>query len=127
MMQPSHTDFDIQLFAMNNYITHRKSTIQEFKQDFGRFSIVAKLLERWKEGKTDSIHLIVNHIIIIYNVFEFHAASLLLFLKCNVTTWNEVKTILLFLNRLPVVIPDLNINTLEIPINSDLMNILENL
>ena len=127
MTQQLSTDFDIQLFAMNNYIDYRKSTVKEFRQDFGRLSIICKLLEKWKLGKTDSIHLVVNHIIIFFNVFELHAAALLLFLKAQPDIWQEIKTVLLFLNRLPVIIPELDINTLEIPINKDLMNILENL
>ncbi len=110
---------------MNNYVNFRKSTIRDFKQDYGRLSIVCKMLQKWKEGKTDSIHLIVNHIIILINVFDT-AAAILLF-NSDSTIWSELKTILLFLNRLPVVIPELDINTLEIPINTKLMEILDQL
>lgn len=112
---------------MNGYIDYRGSTIKDFKQDYGRFSIIAKLVENWKLGKTSSVHLIVNHIIISFNVFTTNTVNTLLFLKTQSQYWPELKTILLFLNRLPVVISELDINTLEIPINTELMDILKSL
>ena len=45
-------------------------------------------------------HLILNHVIVLYNVFD-DAATPLLFYKTEATYWSQIKAFMLFLNRLP--------------------------
>lgn len=111
---------------MNGYHNYKKTTLKEFKQDFNRFKLAAKAMEKWKTAGGD-IKLAVNHIVIIFNVFLNTVAQKLLFLLTPQYLWSELKTILAFINQLPVMIPDLGINTLNIPINVSLLRILDNL
>ena len=55
-------------------------------------------MRRQEELKT---HLILNHVIVLYNVFG-EAATPLLFYKTEVTYWSQIKAFMLFLNRLPL-------------------------
>jgi hypothetical protein len=75
-----------------------------------RFKYLKRLLKRYVRGSQLRAHLIINHLIILYNVFG-EATTPLLFYKMEREYWSILKTLLLYLNKYPVgMLPDLEID-----------------
>lgn len=87
------------LFALKNYQCATSSTITDFHEDFRIFTDINKLLTRYRNSGTVSIHLILNNIVISYNLFG-NAATELLLLKTKPDNSALVKTFALFLGRI---------------------------
>lgn len=80
----------------------------EFDSDVSRFVYVKKLLRRYHNKNELKTRLILNHIIILYNVFNAEANTRLLFCKVDEEYWSALKTFLLFLNFMPETIYNVN-------------------
>ena len=87
-------------FAIQNYNNPLSVTYQDFEEDLKRFKYIKRLLRRYETTGELKTHLILNHIIILYNVFD-DAATPLLFYRIEATYWSLLKAFMLFLNRLP--------------------------
>ena len=88
------------LFAVKYYINPTSSTQDEFEEDLIRFKYVKRWLKKYHEtGKINS-HLLLNHIIIIFNCWG-DASIPMFFYKLEPEYWGYLKSFLLFLNRLP--------------------------
>lgn len=88
-------------FAIQNYNNPSSVTYADFEEDLKRFKYIKRLLRRYETTGEFKKHLILNHIIILYNVFD-DAATPLLFYKIEATYWPIIKAFMLFLNRLPL-------------------------
>lgn len=88
------------LFAMKHYDNQQCHTIQEFEEDLKRFLYLRKLLNRYKRDGDLKERLILNHIIVLYNLFG-DAATDMLFFKIEQEYWPTLSTFLVYLNRLP--------------------------
>ncbi len=88
------------MFAMKHYDNPTSVTYEDFEEDLNRFKYIKRLFKRYETNGELKTHLILNHIILMYNVFD-DAATPLLFFKIEVTYWPLLKAFLLFLNRLP--------------------------
>ncbi len=88
-------------FAIQNYNNPSSVTYSDFEEDLKRFKYIKRLLRRYKMTNELKAHLILNHIIVLYNVFG-DAATPLLFYKVEATYWSVIKAFMLFLNRLPL-------------------------
>lgn len=98
------------LFAIKHYENPNCVTQEDFDEDMKRFKYLKKLLKRYLKTGEIRIHLIINHIIILYNVFG-EAATAILFYKLEREYWPILKTFLIFLNNYPVgFLPDLDID-----------------
>ena len=75
-----------------------------YSEDLKRFKYIKRLLRRYETTGELKTHLILNHVIVLYNVFD-EAATPLLFYRVEATYWSIIKAFMLFLNRLP---PKLN-------------------
>jgi len=87
-------------FAIKHYDNPSSVTREDFDEDLNRFKYIKRLFRRYETTGELKTHLILNHIIILYNVFD-DAATPLLFFKIEATYWPMLKAFLLFLNRLP--------------------------
>ena len=92
------------IFAIKNYNNPLSVTYSDFEEDLKRFKYIKRLLRRYETTGELKTHLILNHVIVLYNVFD-EAATPLLFYKVEATYWSIIKAFMLFLNRLP---PKLN-------------------
>ena len=92
------------LFAIKNYDNPQSFTYADFEEDIKKFKYIKRLLRRYQTTKEFKKHLILNHIICLYNIFGEAATPLLLF-KIEKEYWSVLKSFLLFLDRLP---PSLN-------------------
>ena len=98
------------LFAIKHYENPSSMTREDFDEDMKRFKYLKRLLKRYVRGGSLRTHLIINHLIILYNVFG-EAATPLLFFKMEREYWSLLKTILLYLNKYPIgMIPSLEVD-----------------
>ena len=88
------------LFAIKNYYNPLSVTYNDFEEDLQKFKYIKRLLRRYETTNELKQHLILNHIITLYNVFN-DAATLLLFYKIESQYWPILKAFMVFLNRLP--------------------------
>ena len=89
------------LFAMKHYENPHCVTRDDFDEDMKRFKYLKRLLKRYVRSGPLMTHLIINHLIILYNVFG-EAATPLLFFKLEREYWCILKTILIYLNKYPI-------------------------
>lgn len=106
------------IFAIKNYDNPQSSTIEDFEEDIQRFKWIKRLLKRNKTNGTLNVHLLINHFIILYNVFG-DAATPLLFYKLDKDFWSIVKTFIVYLGRLPEY-PKTSIH--DIPVDEDCLS-----
>ena len=92
------------IYAAKHYHTPMAIDGDAFFEDLKRFKYIKRLLKRYETTGELKTHLILNHVIVLYNVFD-DAATPLLFYRVEATYWSIIKAFMLFLNRLP---PKLN-------------------
>jgi hypothetical protein len=90
----------IDLFALKHY-DNRGASKEEFEDDLKRFKYLKRLFRKYDTSKEFKSRLIINHIIILANVFGVDAATTLLFFKIDKEHWYLLKTILIFLDYMP--------------------------
>ena len=88
------------LFAIKNYENPQAVTKEDFDKDLNHFKYIKRLLKRYKNTGVLKTHLLLNHFIILYNIFG-EATTPMLFFKIDEDLWSVMKTFILFLNRLP--------------------------
>lgn len=91
------------LFAIKFYNNPQAITKDDFEDDLKRIKYVKRLLKRYKNSGTLTVHqthLVLNHLIVLFNVFD-DAAVPLLFYNLEKDLWSAIKSFLLFLNRIP--------------------------
>jgi len=66
-----------------------------------RFRYLKRLFRKYDTSGELKLRLIINHIIILSNVFGVDAATTLLFFKIEPNHWSLIKTILVFLHFMP--------------------------
>ncbi len=88
------------LFAIKNYDNPLSVTYEDFEEDLKKFKYVKRLLRRYETTGELKTHLILNHLITIYNVFN-DAATLLLFYKLESKYWPILKSFMVYLDRMP--------------------------
>tara|TARA_R100001129_G_C5232875_1_gene223097 strand:+ start:327 stop:719 length:393 start_codon:yes stop_codon:yes gene_type:complete len=91
---------NFQIFAIKNYENPQAITREDFDKDLNHFRYIKRLLKRYKSSGELKVHLLINHFIILYNIFG-DAATPMLFYKIEEELWGIVKTFVVFLNRLP--------------------------
>lgn len=117
------------LYAAKAYQSPHDS-IEEFNDDVARFKYIKRLLNRYQEAGELKERLVLNHIIVVYNVFGPHATQFL-FLKLDKPYWPLLVPFLVLLGRLPERIDFIEglspIYTSEIPLDSGIVDALRKL
>tara|TARA_Y100001970_G_C14104783_1_gene787472 strand:+ start:624 stop:995 length:372 start_codon:yes stop_codon:yes gene_type:complete len=88
------------LFAIKFYDNPQAVTKDDFEDDLKRIKYVKRLLKRYKNTGVLKTHLILNHIIVLFNVFN-EATVPLLFYNLEEDLWPAIKSFLIYLNRIP--------------------------
>tara|TARA_B100000925_G_scaffold276299_1_gene243292 strand:+ start:295 stop:675 length:381 start_codon:yes stop_codon:yes gene_type:complete len=88
------------IFAIKNYENPQAVTREDFDKDLSRFRYIKRLLKRYKSGGELKVHLLINHFIILYNIFG-DATTPMLFYKIDKSLWSSIKTFIVFLDKLP--------------------------
>lgn len=115
------TDKNVELYASKMYHNPQCTSVEEFEDDMKRIKYLKRLFNRYLLYDELKERLILNHVIVFYNVFAPEAATRILFLKIDEKFHSVLKTFLVYLNYMPDVIQGIkgnNIISSEIPIES---------
>ena len=88
------------LFAIKFYDNPHALTKEDFEDDLKRIKYVKRLLKRYKNTGVLKTHLILNHLTVLFNVFN-DAAIPLLFYNLEEDLWPAIKSFFVFLKRVP--------------------------
>ena len=99
------------IFAIKNYENPQALTKEDFYKDINRFKYIKRLIKKYKKNGDLKVHLLLNHFVILYNIFG-EATTPMLFFKNDYDMWDTVKTFVVFLNRLPE-FPETFIHSIE--------------
>jgi len=95
------TPENINMFAIKHYDNPLCVDEKEFLDDMKRFKYLKRLFRKYETSKDLKMRLVINHIIILANVFGVDAATTLLFFKIEKNHWPILKTFLVFLGYMP--------------------------
>jgi hypothetical protein len=114
------------MYAMKCY-TSPHCIMSEFESDIKRTKYLKRLFRRYKITKSLKERLILNHIILLNNVFGTEATARILFYKIDERDYDLLKTFLMYLNLLPDGVYGINgknIPLIDIPIELNVAEIL---
>ena len=114
------------MYAMKHYTNPACTGIEEFHEDMNRLKYIKKLFQVYLNTDVLKERLILNHIIILQNVFGIECSSRILFHRLPPQMHSVLKTFLVFLNTLPQSqIPEADI--ISIPLDQKVVCILRNI
>ena len=120
-MQERLNESNFLLYAMKHYDNPQCQLIEEFEEDLKKFLYLKKLLARYSRDNELKERLILNHIIILYNLFN-DAATNMLFYKIDEEYWPILVTFLTYLNRMPDTVPNYSIVASEIALDHTIVD-----
>lgn len=97
------TNENIMIYAMKVY-DKPNCIMSEFKEDMKRFNYLKRLFRRYSKVGEMRERLVLNHLVVLYNVFGVEATTRLLFFKMSKSDYPALKTYLLFLSYMPDVV-----------------------
>jgi hypothetical protein len=89
------------IFAAKHYNNPQCMDIEEFHDDLARFKYIKRLLRKYASTGIIQERLVLNHIIVLYNVFGILPANKMIWFKIEPELWPALKTFLVYLNYLP--------------------------
>jgi len=113
-------------YAMNHYDNNQCATIAEFEEDLKRFLYLKKLFSRYRVNRDLRERLILNHIIVLYNIFGKEATNMLFF-KIPEESWDALVTFLVYLERMPDELPSHGIALADVELDSYIIRVLRNI
>ena len=122
-MQEKLNDANFLIYAMHNYDNPQCHSLAEFEDDLKKFIYLKKLIYRYKNAGELRERLILNHIIVLYNIFG-EATTKMLFYKIEEDLWPQLITFLVYLNRMPETIPELGITLSDIKLDETIIAVL---
>ena len=111
------------LYAIKMYDNPNCIGISEFYDDLNRIKYIKRLFNKYDLKKTLKDRLLLNHIMILNNVFGVEASSRILFFKTEPRYHSYLKTFLYFLQILPKRVPEVRID--DIPLDHRIMKVLK--
>jgi|TARA_R100000231_G_scaffold113443_1_gene84235 hypothetical protein len=94
------TPQNVIMYAIKNYDNPQCEGEKEFEDDLKRFKYIKRLLRRYYDTGVLKERLLLNHLIVLNNVFSAEAATTLLLYKIQPTYWPALKSFLIFLNSI---------------------------
>ena len=94
------TNDNIMMFAIKHYDNPQCEGEKEFHDDMKRFKYIKRLLRKHKDSDILKERLLLNHIIILNNLFGPEACVTLLLFKIQQEYWGTLKSFLLYLNMI---------------------------
>tara|TARA_R100000687_G_C6346230_1_gene116659 strand:+ start:76 stop:483 length:408 start_codon:yes stop_codon:yes gene_type:complete len=89
------------LYAMKEYNNPQCTEVEEFNDDLKKIKYIKRLLNQYVSEGVLKERLLLNHIIIFYNVFPPAAATRILFFKIEERFWPILKPFLFYLKLMP--------------------------
>ena len=123
------TNENLMMYAAKAY-DKPNCILSEFKEDMKRFNYLKRLFKRYRKLGELREQLVLNHLVILNNVFSPEVATRLLFFKMSKEDYSALKTYLLFLSCMPERVRSIkghDIISSEIPVDMTSANALRNL
>jgi hypothetical protein len=120
------TNDNILLYAIKSY-DKPNMLMSEFKEDMKRFNYLKRLFRRYRKDSDLKNQLILNHIVVLSNVFGAEVITRLLFFNMAREDYSAIKTYLLFLSLMPDVVLGIrgqNLLSSDIPVDMNIANTL---
>lgn len=76
----------------------------EFDEDYKKFRYIKRLLNRYRIGGRIKERLILNHLVMVQNVFGVEASTRILFLRIDRRDWSALKTLLVYTSAMPNIV-----------------------
>jgi hypothetical protein len=95
------TDDNFILYAMKYYDNPQCVSEQDFHNDLKILKYIKRLLNRYNKTGNIKERLMINHLIMLGNIFPIEVLSRILFLKLPEQYWSALKTFLIFLKYMP--------------------------
>ena len=89
------------LYAMKEYNNPQCTDVEEFNDDLKKIKYIKRLLNQYVSEGVLKERLLLNHIIVFYNVFPPAAATRILFFKIEERFWSILKPFLFYLKLMP--------------------------
>ena len=99
-MYETITSDNVYMYAIRHYDNPHCEGEKEFEDDLKRFKYIKRLLRKYNDTGILKERLLLNHIIVLHNVFGSDACATLLLFKIQDEYWPAMKAFLLFLNIL---------------------------
>jgi len=126
MIEQPINDNNFLLIAMHYYDNSQCTSIAEFEEDLKRFGYLKKLFSRYKENNDLKERLILNHIIVLHNLFGIVSIEMLFF-KIDKQHWDALITFLSYLKLMPKEIPEFGIKLDQIILDQHVLGALRNI
>jgi len=114
------------MYAMKIY-DKPNCIMSEFKEDMKRFNYLKRLFRRYRKIGEIKERLVLNHLVVLYNVFGAEALTRLLFFKMSKDDQPIVKTYLIFLSCMPDVVKGIkgqDVLSSDIPVDLKIAEVL---
>ena len=120
------TNENIMMYAVKAY-DKPNCVMSEFKDDMKKFNYLKRLFKRYRKLGEVKEQLVLNHIVVLYNVFGAEVVTRLLFFKVAKDDYSVLKTYLLFLSCMPEKVKGIKGNDIissDIPVDMTIAEIL---
>jgi len=91
------------IYAMKAY-DRPNCLMSEFKEDMKKFNYLKRLFHKYRKSGELKEQLVLNHLVVIYNVFGPESATRMLFYRMSENDYSVLKTYLIFLNLMPAIV-----------------------
>ena len=98
------TEENFNIYAIKHYDNPACKGMAEYNDDLKRFRYLKRLFKKYKSENDLKERLILNHIVVLYNLFGPEAYTKMLFFKIEKPYWPQLKTFLIMINIMPEVI-----------------------
>ena len=112
------TESNLLLYAAQNYHNPLTASSEDFYEDLKRFKYIKRLLNRYLETDDLADRLLLNHFIVVFNMFGIKAALNILNLKLDDKHWPVVKPFLIFLKYID------NHTFIDMPMDKNVIEVL---
>lgn len=123
------TEDNVMLYAIKAY-DKPNCIMSEFSEDMKRFNYLKRLFRRYRKHNEMRERLVLNHLVVLNNVFGVEVTTRLLFYEMSPNDYPQLKTYLLFLSCMPDVIVGIkgkNILSSSIEVDMEIANVLRTL
>ena len=117
------TDDNFLVYAMHHYDNPQCSSLDEFEEDLKRFLYIKKLFSRYKKNDELRERLILNHIIVLYNLFGDSLTNMIFF-KIDKEYWSQLVAFLVYLERMPECVEQHGIKLSDVTLDDNIISVL---
>ena len=112
---------NVVMYAIRHYDNPQCEGEKEFEDDLKRFKYIKRLLRKYHDTNILKERLLLNHLIVLNNVFGAEASTTLLLYKIQKEYWSTLKSFLIYLNTIS------EDELIDIDINKEVLEILRKL